>query len=858
MAVTIHGARLGSGRGTTEVTLSGMPVPDADLSEVRSDRIVFLVPAGGRSGLLQVRTRAGLSNAVPFAVSATSAAPVEEDDVVEAPEGGRVVVNQILIMTESDGAEAIAEEVARVVGGEVVGRIPSISAFQIQVATHSLDELDELIERARRVPGVIEAGRHTVLESEAGGHDVSGLAEADRWPFDRVRIEAAWDLLELRLQVGELDLLLSGVGAIEDGVCFHHKEFAGYAGGGTVGGNALRAPNDCADQHGSGVASILLAADGNGDVTGLLSGVEPAHFNLMLPAARGVYTVFSFVARLDQLLELGVRALNLSFGSTRSSQRQADGSPLTDNAHPVGAIAYRIDRFLYERFFNRAARDVPTATFVASAGNGNTNAAGHYPGGMGLPNLITVAAIDHADDRCWFSNYGEAVDIAAPGDEILVADGLNAPNDYYEGSGTSFAAPFVTAAVALVQAVDPSITAPEIRALLRRTADFVDADTVWVSEEVGGETSPVSFVRPLSGTERRGRADADGAAVLNIAAALDELLDRGTPAPTEPPVHVSVDAGEEQWIDVRVRIPEEIFGLMDVVFLVDVSGSFDDDIATFQRRAEEIVAVLAEQAGNVALGIASFSDFDTAGYGEPGDHAFEVRQTITTDVSKVYRALDELDDPLQVGGDDRESQWEALFQCASASGRDIDGDGAYDGPGEFPPLAIGWRSGSLRLIVLSTDAGFHDAASEPEYPGASSDEALAALRAIGAIVVGLDSGSAGDELRLATEETGGTVHSLSADSREVVDAILEATAAISEEIDVRLTPVADVYEFVDDIEPEVHHNVEPGDEVAFSVRLVGRLARGAELQTIRFNLEVRARGVAVVLRIPVYIEIPPE
>lgn len=79
--------------------------------------------------------------------------------------------------------------------------------------------------------------------------------------------------------------------------------------------------------------------------------------------------------------------------------------------------------------------------FVLAAGNSSTDADNFSPARVNGANVYTVSAMDNNDQFAYFSNYGAAVDFAAPGVDIYSCYKGGA---YATMSGTSMAAPHVS------------------------------------------------------------------------------------------------------------------------------------------------------------------------------------------------------------------------------------------------------------------------------------------------------------------------------------------------------------------------------------------------------------------------------
>lgn len=102
---------------------------------------------------------------------------------------------------------------------------------------------------------------------------------------------------------------------------------------------------------------------------------------------------------------------------------------------------------------------------VAAAGNSNSNYP-EYP--AEYDNVIAVAATDSDDSKASFSNYGDWVDVAAPGVDIL----STLPNNAYASwSGTSMACPHVAGLAALILSKNQSYDQEEVRTIICDSAD---------------------------------------------------------------------------------------------------------------------------------------------------------------------------------------------------------------------------------------------------------------------------------------------------------------------------------------------------------------------------------------------------
>jgi subtilisin family serine protease len=209
--------------------------------------------------------------------------------------------------------------------------------------------------------------------------------------------------------------------------------------------------------HGTFVASLAAGSVTNGDG---IAGFGGDARLMIVQASRtgGMFSDLDEAAAIVWAVDNGANIVNLSLGGTRTSKVERD------------AIAYATSHGVL---------------LVAAAGNRGPRANSvEYPAALLGQSGLVVAASTTSGERASFSSFGRQVDVAAPGTNVFGALSSTAPlasfprvplpgasaGLYGFGSGTSYAAPQVSGAAALVWGANPALTAREVAAILRETA----------------------------------------------------------------------------------------------------------------------------------------------------------------------------------------------------------------------------------------------------------------------------------------------------------------------------------------------------------------------------------------------------
>ena len=260
---------------------------------------------------------------------------------------------------------------------------------------------------------------------------VSDAYRSEQWNLDAIQAETVWTR-----GTGEGEV----IAIIDSGVDGAHPDLAPRL----VAGYSATGADELVDGHGHGTHVAGIAAATAGDAYGIAGlAHDAAIMPIQVTDDRGVAYSSDVAEGLLWAVEHGATVANLSLAGPHRSTVLAAA---IDHAVEQGVVV------------------------VAAAGNeGNRNNPTMYPAAE--QNVLAVASLGDGGDRSSFSSTGAHVDLAAPGSAIL-SNRPGARVGY--ASGTSMAAPFVAAAVAIVRSAGDVDGHAAVEALLDTAEDRGD------------------------------------------------------------------------------------------------------------------------------------------------------------------------------------------------------------------------------------------------------------------------------------------------------------------------------------------------------------------------------------------------
>lgn len=248
-----------------------------------------------------------------------------------------------------------------------------------------------------------------------------------QWNLPEIATERGWNVTR-----GKQDIV---VAVVDTGVQLDHPDLKGRLVKGTNIVDPSAQPEDDVG-HGTHVAGIIAAEVNNNEgVAGM------TWYTKVMPVKAldnsGAGTTYSVAEGIIWAADHGANVINLSLGNYAEAQFLHDAIKY---AHDKGVLV------------------------VAASGNDNTDRPG-YP--AAYPEVVAVGATGSDELRAPYSNYGDYIDVAAPGTSIA----STYPGSRYAAlSGTSMATPHVSALASLMLAANGGLTNDRVADLLGKTA----------------------------------------------------------------------------------------------------------------------------------------------------------------------------------------------------------------------------------------------------------------------------------------------------------------------------------------------------------------------------------------------------
>ncbi|MBS7621026.1 peptidase S8, partial [Candidatus Bathyarchaeota archaeon] len=252
-----------------------------------------------------------------------------------------------------------------------------------------------------------------------------------QWGPRKIEADWAWNIT-----LGSQDVL---VAVIDTGIYYYHEDLtANYV---ALGYDWVNMDNDPIDDHGHGThcAGIIAATINNSKG---IAGISQVRIMAEKVLDSWGYGYVDWVANgIIHATDAGARIISMSLGG-----------------YGYSALLHEAVKYAYDH----------RVLLIAAAGNDNTNIM-VYP--AGYEEVVAVAATDQNDYKAWFSNWGDWIELAAPGVSVY----STVPWGYVSWSGTSMACPHVSGVAALVWSLHHEKTRDWLRLWLRYTADDLGA-----------------------------------------------------------------------------------------------------------------------------------------------------------------------------------------------------------------------------------------------------------------------------------------------------------------------------------------------------------------------------------------------
>ena len=448
------------------------------------------------SVLLSVITALSFSGLIPFGEIPAYIENLEENDVCRFSDNTGFVKDTLLVIFDEDASFFDKLSVFSKADGYYIGSIRDLNICIIRTDIDTVEEADRIsrnitslenVSLALVCPAKKLSSQYTPddpFEDEYGFWNSDWddeSPEGNNWHIEATDIRSAWGYKSLMSNID--------IGVVDSGFDTEHEELRGKI----VFPSGREERRNRPNHHGTHVAGIIAAEQDNGIG---ISGICPESTLICVDWSPSTNQLWigdlEILNGFKNVVKAGAKVINFSVGSSGS---------VSGNSYKFPSIVKNFDALLYSYAMGKLLSNGYDFVAVQSAGNGNDEGYAIDASENGvfcsinekntflpffdvkaedlLNRIIIVGSAGLSESgyvQSPTSNIGNTVDICAPGIDILSCTN---DNTYGRKSGTSMAAPVVTAIAGLVWSVNPDLTGDKVKKIICESTK----DEVLPSEE---------------------------------------------------------------------------------------------------------------------------------------------------------------------------------------------------------------------------------------------------------------------------------------------------------------------------------------------------------------------------------------
>ena len=426
---------------------------------------------------------------IPYTAEAIKAdffSEIGDDDIVDIGGDRGFVNDKIAVFVDPEMKFSDRVEVVKNCGGIVLGWCMPTDLFVISCAPMSYDSVVARCEKLQSINGVelavpVMASKTELNKTPDDKFDYEYEYDFDwneivpsgsNWWLEAIDARQAWDYSDYFSTID--------IGILDSGFETEHPDLTGKI----VFPNSKQARRNVAHEHGTHVAGIVSANHNGSGIAGICDDARLVCVDWMPDSLQLWNTDISILFGFSTLVKAGAKVVNLSLGSSGSKTSNSMG--FIEAVFETAITSYMMASLLSKGYDFIAVQSAGNGDYFGDPVDASVN--GHFcslnednifvgtkkvSADDILDRIIIVASARNNEDGTYtqssFTNVGRTVSVAAPGEDIY----SSVVGGYAYMSGTSMAAPVVTAVASLVWSVNPSFTGPEVKDIVCTSTDSV-------------------------------------------------------------------------------------------------------------------------------------------------------------------------------------------------------------------------------------------------------------------------------------------------------------------------------------------------------------------------------------------------